>query len=135
MKRKPKDLTREEFIITLDTLYTAMSVLKGRSSMKLFLKDLLTKSELIMIGRRVIIARKLIRGESYDEIGKVMKVGQSTISRVHKWLNDQLPGYENAIKGLEKEFGYRKTPYSKNQSVLRTLKSKYPLHFLLFPKG
>ena len=135
MKVKIKKLTEKEIIKTLDTLYTAASAVKGREAVKLFLKDLLTPSERIMLGRRIIIARKLLSGESYREIIKSLGVGQDTIFRVQKWLHDQMPGYEQAISGLEKEFDRRQEKKLYAQSALYRLKKKYPLHFLLFPSA
>jgi len=104
---------------------------------KLFLRDLLTASERIMLGRRVIIARMIIAGEHNREIARRLRVGQATIHRVKRWLSDQLPGYEQAIKEMEKEFVLRQERYEKNKlyatSSLYRLKKKYPLHFLFFP--
>ena len=137
MKRKISELSKEEMIATLDALYTAASAIKGRDAMKLFLRDLLTPIERIMLGRRIIIARMLIAYVSYDEIGEQMQVGRATIGRVHRWLNDQFPGFENAIKEMEREFGARSKKrdekYLYATSALFRLKKKYPLHFLLFP--
>lgn len=66
-----------------------------------------------------------------------MKVGYDTVYRVARWLEDQLPGYEQAIKEMEKEFKARKEKYEDKKlyatSGLYRLKKKYPLHFLLFP--
>ncbi|OGC87906.1 hypothetical protein A2419_02615 [Candidatus Adlerbacteria bacterium RIFOXYC1_FULL_48_26] len=134
MKRKISDLSKPEIITTLDTLYTAASVLRGRQVAKLFLKDLLTPSERIMLGRRIIIARLLLAGESYKNIQKRMRVGKTTVSRVQHWLSDQIPGYEHTIKELEKEFFKRaeKRVYATN--ALYRLKKKYPLHYLLLPR-
>ena len=133
MKRKPKDLTKEETIVTLDALYTAASAVKGREAIKLFLRDLLTPSERIMLGRRIIIARMLIARESYNEIEKRLRVGSATIGRVHRWLKDQFPGFEQAVAGMEKEFEKRNEKKMYATSALYRLKKKYPLHFLLFP--
>lgn len=126
MKRRPKDLTDKETIATLDALYTAASAVRGRGSVKLFLRDLLTPSERIMLGRRIIIARMLLQGVSYDEIGSRLRVGNSTIGRVHHWLNDQLPGYEQAIKGMEKEFTRRSRSKVSERVLFGWLKQKYP---------
>lgn len=133
MKRKLKDLTKEEMIVTLDALYTAASAIQGRSAVKLFLRDLLTPSERVMLGRRIIIARMLIAGTSYEEIGRRLRVGAATIGRVHHWLKDQLPGFEQAVKAMEQEFKKRGEKKLYATSALYRLKKKYPLHFLLFP--
>ena len=120
---------------TLDMLYTAAASVKGRDAMKLFLRDLLTPSERIMLGRRIWIARLILQGTSSSEIERKLRVGQNTVARVERWLNDQFPGYEKALASLEKEMDRRAVrresfadPFS-----FAALKRKYPLHFLLFP--
>jgi len=136
MKKKKSDLTDREIMKTLDTLYTAASSVKGRDAVKLFLKDLLTESERLMLGRRLMIARLLLRGTTYDEVRKRLGVGYATITRVERWLQDQLPGYEQALAGLEKEMDKRavRAEIKDNPFSYAALKRKYPLHFLLFPE-
>ncbi len=113
MKVRSKQLTDKQRIEVLDTLYTAAGTVRGRDSMKLFLRDLLTPSERIMLGRRIMIARQLIAGKRYDDIEADMKVGRDTIGRVQKWLNDESEGYEKAVTKLEKELDIR---YFKNRN-------------------
>jgi len=132
MKIRKSDLKKEQIIETLDTLYTAAGSLNGRETMKQFLRDLLTESERIMLGRRLMIARRILAGEGYDDIRADLGVGRATIATVHHWLQDQMPGYEKAIKGLHHELKKRKIR-SENRKNFADLKRKYPLHFLLFP--
>ena len=137
MRVKPKQLDDKARMETLDALYTAASVVKGRDAVKLFLKDLLTPGERVMLGRRILIARKLLTGESARTIAADLKVGTDTIYRVARWLEDQMPGYENAIKEMNKEFAERGKKHADKKlyatSALYRLKKKYPLHFMLFP--
>ncbi len=135
MKRKISELTEKERIKTLDLLYTAAASARGRDAMKSFLKDLLTTSERIMLGRRIWIARLLIQGMQITEIERTLKVGPNTVRRVEGWLEDQFPGYEKVLAEVEKEMDRRAVrresfadPFS-----FAALKRKYPLHFLLFP--
>lgn len=137
MRRKSNELSDQERIATLDALYTASSTIEGRDAMKRFLRDLLTESERIMLGRRILVARAILSGQTYDEIVSDLKVGKDTISRIDRWLDDQIPGYEEAIAKMEQEMEKRK---EKQGSVVQMqsdpigyLKKKYPLHFLLFP--
>lgn len=132
MKFRQADLTKEQFIEALDSLYTAAGAVKGRAAMKLFLRDLLTSSERIMLGRRIVIARRLLAGDSTRAIQSDLRVGPVTIQHVKKWLEDQMPGYEDAVKALEKELGKRKVK-TEQKKMWHALKRKYPLHFLLFP--
>jgi uncharacterized protein YerC len=105
--------------------------------MKMFLRDLLTESERVMLGRRILIARELLAGRSYNDIEEDMKVGRATIWRVQRWLEDQIPGYENAVREMTAEFAKREKAHRQKKmyatSALYRLKKKYPLHFLLFP--
>jgi uncharacterized protein YerC len=133
MKVRAKQLPEKQKIETLDTLYTAAGTVRGRSAMKLFLRDLLTESERIMLGRRIMIARKLIAGEPHRDIEAELGVGRDTIGRVQRWLWDQLPGYEQAVAELEKEFEKRNFKKQFATNALFRLKKKYPAHFLLFP--
>lgn len=137
MKVRAKELSREERILTLDALYTAAGTVRGRAAMKSFLKDLLTESERIMLGRRIRIARGILAGDTHDDIAEKMHVGYDTIYKVRRWLDDQFPGYEDAIRGMEEEFLKRKKKrddkYLYATSALYRLKKKYPIHFLLFP--
>jgi len=132
MKVKAKNLTKEHKIEILDGLYTAAGSLKGRAAMKLFLRDLLTESERIMLGRRIAIARLLLAGERYEDIQNKLRVGATTIGKVQQWLFDQMPGYEQAIKGMEEEFTKRRRSRAP-MGTFTYLKKRYPLHFLLFP--
>ncbi len=135
MKVKLQKLSKQQRIETLDSLYTAASVLKGRDAMKRFLRDLLTPSERIMLGRRIMIARRLISGATQRDIAAEMGVGTDTVWRVEKWLQDQMPGYEQAIKGLEVVLEKRTRDYKRktSQNTIAVMKRKYPLHFLLVP--
>jgi len=132
MKKKIDDLSEQEKVETLDMLYTAAGSISGRDATKAFLRDLLTPSERIMLGRRIWIARLLLQGYSQAEIGEKLQVGPNTIWKVQRWLNDQMPGYQEAIKGLALEMNKRKTE-NKNAFSFDSLKKRYPLHFLLFP--
>lgn len=136
MKVKPRKLDNKDRMKYLDTLYTAMASLKSREEIKNFLRDLLTESERIMLGRRILIAKKLLEGKLYSEIVEEMKVGMDTIMRVHRWLEDENSGYEKVVKNLEKVFKAREYKISKYRNYPTTefgrLKRRYPLHFLLF---
>ncbi|MCR4276472.1 MAG: trp operon repressor [Candidatus Parcubacteria bacterium] len=134
MKKRMKELSEKERIATLDALYTAAGTVRGRAAMKLFLRDLLTESERIMLGRRILIARLLLQDETADEIRKRTGAGYATIERIRRWLKDQLPGYETAIAAMEEEFGRRDFKKKYATSMLFRFKRRYPLHFLLFPE-
>ena len=135
MKRKMRDLTKKEIIVTLDALYTAASAIKGRDAVKLFLRDLLTSSERIMLGRRIIIARMLIAGVSHEEIERRLRVGRGTIGRVNKWLHDQFPGFEKAIAEMERIYELRSKRSTRGLEPFSAswMRRRYPLMFWFIP--
>ena len=119
----------------LDTLYTAISSLNSREEVKRFLRDLLTESERVMMGRRIIIAQRLLEDKSYLEIKQELGVGMDTIIRVHRWLEDDIDGYEKVVKKLEKVLESRQEKRDKaylDPFSFEGLKKRYPLHFFLF---
>jgi len=134
MKKRIHELSKEERVKTLDSLYTAAAAIRGRAAMKAFLRDLLTESERIMLGRRILIARLLLSGETYDGIHDRLGASPGTVRNVDRWLQDQMPGYETAISAMEEEFGKRDFKKKYAKSIFFRLKRRYPLHFLLFPE-
>ena len=123
------DFEKKKF---LGEFYSMISLLRGRDEVKKFFKDLLTLSEVVMISRRIQIAKMLLDGFDYEEIRKQLKVGKTTISHVEKWLNNGFGGYKEIIKRHSKKEAKRRVenmpavPFS-----WRAIKKKNPLHFLL----
>ncbi len=116
----------------LGQLYSMIAILKTRDEVKNFFKDLLTLSEIVMISRRIEIARLLLEGSSHEDIIKRMKVGKTTITGVERWLNNGFGGYKEIIKRYKskfrekdefEKFGY--PPFSKGW-----IRKKYPLYYL-----
>lgn len=103
MKVRPRKIEHRDKIRYLDALYTAMSSFSSKEGIKSFLDDLLTESERVMIGRRVLIAQRLLKDQPYNQIMKEMKVGPDTIMRVHRWLGGDNKGYEKAVYELNKK--------------------------------
>ena len=137
MRRQAKDLIDAERREILDTLYTAAGTTNGREEARAFLRDLLTESERIMLGRRIQIARALLAGATHDEVVASFKVGKDTTMRIARWLEEKMPGYKNVIADMDREFEKRqdKIEIARDPFSFKALKKKYPLHFLLFPAG
>jgi len=141
MKVQKKTLSAQEQIETLDALYTAAGTIHGRDATKRFLRDLLTESERIMLGRRILIARALLSGHGYNEISGSLKVGKDTIARVDQWIEAASGGYHEAVEKMRTELKQRERKvlrhelYKDNSTIgeYARLKKKFPLHFLLFP--
>lgn len=135
MKIRARKLGKQEKIEYLDALYTAVESLGSREEVKNFLRDLLSESERIMIGRRIVIAKRLLNEEPYEQIIREMKVGADTVTRVHQWLEDDVEGYEKVVRKLKRVLESREEKRNKAYVApfsFQGLKNRYPLHFFLF---
>lgn len=116
----------------LGEFYTMISLLRSREEAKNFFKDLLTLSEVVMISRRLHVARMLMEGYKYEEIRKKMKIGVSTISHVDRWLNSGFGGYKSVVRRFKDgQLRKRKQTLPATPFSWQAVKRKYPLHFLL----
>ena len=99
-KYLPKKLEIKLFEIFFDSL----AGLSNRSDIEKFLLSLISPFEKTMLAKRLGIAILLTRGYNQEEIRKILKVSQETVSRVNMVLNYRGDGYKMVIKKtLQKE--------------------------------
>jgi TrpR-related protein YerC/YecD len=104
---------------------TALSYLKNPVESANFIKDLLSEVEVVMLARRLEVARLLLDGNTYDQIRRGMNVSNTTIAKVHTWLNLYSDGYRTIVERTNKSI---KSTTNSNLSFAH-LKNKYPTHF------
>ena len=117
-------------------MWTSAAALRGREEVKNFFKDLLSESETVMLGRRLVIAKELLEGKTYQEIMTAYHVGKATIGAVQHWLTSGFGGFEPAIERYAREWDKRakqkeENIKSRDPLSLAALKRRYPMHFLL----
>lgn len=138
MRNKKADLNVDLQKKTLRVLWEAAETADKHGATIGFLKNLLTESEQLMLGRRLLIARMLLSGLPQKEIMNRLRVSPNTIWKVNKWLVEQIPEYGEALKKVDAESKERaakstKPSYHRYQPLsFSALKRKYPMHFLLF---
>jgi uncharacterized protein YerC len=129
-----KALTRvkpPEETAVLDALYNVIRDFEDNKSMADFINKFLTKSERLVVGRRILIANLLLKGHTYFEINDKLNVSPNTIARVKIWLDSEFPDYEKILE-KESSHGNKSKIYKRTEPFsLKHLKKKYPLHFLL----
>ncbi len=76
-----------------DMLVRALLSLKTEDECYAFLEDILTISELKSIAQRLMVARMLDQGKTYDEVEKATGASSATISRVKRCLGFGADGY------------------------------------------
>lgn len=103
ISRKPisKDIERKIY----ESFYRAIGLLKETEA-QLFIDDLLTKTERVMLPKRFAIAILLLKGWNYDSIKETLKVTQTTIATVSRTLEFST-GLRKAIENLNKSEAWR----------------------------
>lgn len=135
-KKTLKDIGEDELNIYLDLLSNGIYSLKSYEGTKNFIKSLLTSSEILMLGRRIYIAKMILEGKTYDEIKTTLNVGLDTIANVYKTIFQQDKSYSKLIKKLERKIIKEKEDLLQEDTTelysFKNLRRAYPLHFLLF---
>ena len=107
---KPKtEVDEETYFRDIHFLYEIFNSLKSTQEIKLFLRDILTRSELRMIKRRWHVANLLLDPFGYDIrwVSRKSKTSTQTVSRMKSILENGEGGLKLAVdrvrKHLEKE--------------------------------
>lgn len=111
-------------------LLAAFAANRNREELQRFLLELLTQSEVVMLARRIQIAKLLLQGKTYEDIRTSLKVGLHTIQGIDRWLGRSFEGYRNALPPLLEGGRKRRTRWHEEGPV-KQLRRKFPLHFLL----
>lgn len=101
--RKRERLSKQDQESLLFDLIHAIVQSKNVNEAALFLQDLLTKSEILAISKRLRIAKMLINGSSYENIEQRLNVSHGTIAKLAAWLTDRGEGFRKIISKIPKE--------------------------------
>ena len=83
-----------------EALFQAVLTLEDTDEVARFFRDLLTFNELIELGQRWAIVRKLEEGVPYRTIADEIGVSTTTITRVNQWRQHGMDGYRLALDRL-----------------------------------
>ncbi len=128
-KISPLKLTEAQEKKLREELFRDLQNLNSEGSLLEILKHLLTPSEIVMMARRMAIAKFLMQGLSFPEIQRKLGVGQDTIVSVDRWLS-AFRDYRIAMPQML-DASRKKQPPPAPYSF-RWVRKKYPMHFLLF---
>lgn len=124
-KRLEKLSKQEQEKLALD-LVNAIVGAKNVGDAALFLQDLLTKSEIKTLSKRLRIAKLLLDGMTYEEIEKKLYVSHGTIAKIAIWLSERGDGFRKIIKNLPQQKNIKSW---QDYSDWDRLKRKYSLYF------
>ncbi len=124
--RKPK-LNKAQTQDLIIDFCEAIAATKNGSESAQLLTDLLGKQELEMLARRLKVAEMLLDDNTYEQIGKALKISKTTIARVQSWLQNSGEGYRLVIERTKKNRPSSSQPT--DPLSFSRLKRKYPLYF------
>lgn len=84
-------------------LWWILTDIKDKKEMSGFLNDLFTRTEKIMLAKRLAMAALILRGWHWREICDFLHVSSATVMRMKAWLEDGGLGFKKAAQRLEKK--------------------------------
>ena len=115
LSKKEQDELFLDFVRSISSLRSSIEAAN-------YIKDLLSESEVLMLARRLQIARLLNAGNTYEQVNKITKASYTTVAKVHWWLKLYGDGYRTVLKRAKNE------PKEENLEW-KQLKRKYPMYF------
>jgi len=115
------DINKKERQEIVGELFDIVTSLRTKKQTIGFLMGLLSPSEILMLARRVQIAQMLLEGMSYKEISKKIKVSETTVATVSRWLYDE----DNQIFKRQIEKNYAKDKKLKTKKYYNNVLSPY----------
>ena len=106
--RKIEKLSKSEQESLLFDLVNALVAAKSLNDAALLLQDLLTKSEILTLSKRLRIAKLLIDGAPYEDIEKKINTSHATIAKIAVWLTERGEGFRKIIGSLPKNSNDKK---------------------------
>ncbi len=87
----------------LETVAEAISSVRGTDEIKALLADMCTPGEIRSICNRIVAARMLYGGGSYQDVINELGLSTATVGRVSRCLKNGSGGYLNYIKRINGE--------------------------------
>ena len=124
--KRIEKLSREEQGSLVFDLVNAMVQAQSVNEAALLLQDLLTRSEMKMLAKRLRIAKLLLSGMTYKQIEENLHVGHSTVAKIAAWLAERGDGFRKIIEKLPK---YKEEEKWFERSEWDSFKRRYSLYF------
>lgn len=124
--KRIEKLTKSEQQGLVIDLVNAIVGARSVGDAALFLQDLLTKSEMRILSKRLRIAKLLLNGMTYEQIETDIHVSHGTVAKIAAWLAERGDGFRRTIEKLPQQ---KDTRYWKGYSDWDKFKRRYSLYF------
>lgn len=124
--RRIDKLSKGDHEDLLRDLVNAFYSLKSPTEAALFIQDLLTEREVTNVSKRLRIAKLLLEGGKYEEVGKGLHTSYGTVAKVGAWLAQKGDGFRMVIQRLPKK---QKVKDWREYSQWDKFKRGHPMYF------
>lgn len=124
--KRIEKLSRKEQEDLVFDLVNALVQTKTVGQAALFLQDLLTKSEMKILSKRLRIAKLLIEGMTYEQIKESLHVSHGTVAKIAAWLAERGDGFRRVLERIPKNKDEEKWL---EKSDWDNFKRRYSLYF------
>lgn len=95
-------VSKKVYDLIFDNFCWLIASLNKQQDVEIFIRDFLTKTEKLMLAKRIMIALLIEQGYSYDDIMQILKVSPSTIAKIQQLLESS-QGYKIALMKLNRK--------------------------------
>ncbi len=92
-------ISQEVYTHIFEIFLSTIAHLRIKSEITVFLRDLLSPTEQIMLSKRLAIALLLVKGYDWREISKLLRVSTSTIGKISLQYNTG-SGYKRVVNTI-----------------------------------
>jgi uncharacterized protein YerC len=93
-------LDKHVYFDILNGLYWLLSDIKTSKEMQIFLGDFFTKTERLMLSKRLATVLMIAEGYDVEIIKRVLKVSTATIYRMREWVEKEGRGLQDGLRRL-----------------------------------
>jgi TrpR-related protein YerC/YecD len=93
-------LDQDDLALLIGQLWKAFTLLETKDEVHKFLHDILTRTEIQMLAKRLEVVKMLREGHTYDLIRKRLNVSDVTIAKINNWYQAFGEGYNIVIDRL-----------------------------------
>lgn len=98
LSRRPID--RKDLGYYINNLWSVFTLIDNKEQIRDFFRDLFTHTEYKMFAKRLETARRLIEGQTYEQITKDLKIAENTVATISNIIARGGNGYLIAHKKL-----------------------------------
>ncbi len=116
MGKPREEVKNREYYKDIHFLYEILGTLKDVDEVKLFIKDMLTTSELRMLKRRWHIANLLDEGHDMRSVARKAKASTQTVAKIKKIIEEGYGGLRLAINRVDERIKKEHKEYVKSKT-------------------